>query len=155
MIGALLLTVVCAISPKDFFGRYQSPEAVRIMSDFYDDTQTLICTVSTDNSCVDFLIDESDELRLITIECKNVLLGKRYQTKTYDAFPLSREAKRGTNYYAENAKIDWDSNYSVFTRKCTPVYWALLDADCLVKEEYAMRYVFTFQDQSYALYIKE
>ena len=154
VVGIVLLTIVNAISPQDFWGRYRTPEYARMTSKYYDNTQTMICTVKNDDRYLDFLLDNSGRLYSITIKRKNAMFGERYSVNTYASCDLDIEIRNHMDYYNKNGKVYWESNSNIFTSKYKDVYWAVLDSTCKVEEENVSAYEFTFNQEQYILYIK-
>lgn len=105
VVGIVLLTIVNAISPQDFWGRYRTPEYARMTSKYYDNTQTMICTVKNDDRYLDFLLDNSGRLYSITIKRKNAMFGERYSVNTYASCDLDIEIRNHMDYYNKNGKF--------------------------------------------------
>lgn len=154
VVGIILLIFIDATSPRDFFSRYRTAEAARMMSGHYDDTQTMIGTVRNDDRYLDFLFDESGALYCITIERSHDMFGERYRVRTWSETDLNQRIQNQANYYNAHGTVYWENDSNIFTSKYDDIYWTILKAGCDMTEDNITGYDFIYHDEQYVLYVK-
>lgn len=152
LIGVILLGVLNAVYPINFFGYCQTLDMARFASDEYPDHATAICTVEKPDRFLDFVISEDGQLYILTFDRRNFIGGERYKCEQWSRSDLRLKIKQMQASYDKNGVPEWE-NSRILLGEYEPVYWTILESSFEMQEN-AKAFPLVFNETEYTLYIK-
>lgn len=153
IVGVVVLFLMNWILPKDLFGRYQTIEIMREMNDNYDHSQTFIATVEASDRYLDFFINESGELCIITVDVSDTLFGKRYQSNHSSSTLFETRINNCKEHFNQQGTLYYYEINTMLGDYAT-VRWSVLPADCRYEDANLLTYTFSYDNCEYVLYVE-
>ena len=154
LIGCVLFVLIDAFTPLNLVGDFKEIEYVRKSCGYYQNAK-MICSQQTAERYVDFILDEKNDLYIITIEIDHSFIGAGYELGEVIGFYTDLKVKEIQENFNENQEILWENANKKDKNRYSPISWTLMPSSFELREPNVSAYPFAIGDNQYVLYVKD
>lgn len=150
LMSALFLLLVAIFLPAGY--QYRTLDEVRLQDDY--PSGTLLTTAVLEGRTLEFILDENEQINVVTILQKNTLFGSRYRDAISNKLGLLEKYVQNTIRCLESRNEPYwiRTNFEIIDRLSHESYWCIVPAGIELPDYAKEIGTCTFHDAQYVIY---